>query len=134
MTTNKTTASSTTKSDTFVNDLVGTCFICKRRHDNVGYATPRNPIKWLCWECLDDTHNGVRSKLPRIYHMSRKALDDYERRALEDGGNAGGSYLDEIGKTDLATLTEEEWATFWRLGFVAYADSMRDIVSREVPY
>ena len=115
-------------------NCVGTCFICKRRHDNLAYGERHQPLKWVCWECLDDTHNGVRSKLPRIYHMSRKALDEYERRALEDGGNAGGAYLDEIQKTDLATLTEEEWSTFWRLGFVAYADSMREIVSREVPY
>jgi hypothetical protein len=116
-------------------ELVGVCFICKRRHDNIGYAPhDRAPIKWGCWECLDDTHNGVRSKLPKVYHMPRKQLDEFETRALEDGGNAGGEYLDSIQKTDLATLTEEEWATFWRLGFIAYADSMREIVSREIPW
>lgn len=66
--------------------------------------------------------------------MARKALDRFEEQALEEGGNAAGAYLDEIGKTDLAELTEEEWATFWRLGLTAYADSMREMVSREVPY
>lgn len=121
---------------TTTTDPIGTCFICKRRHDNLGFTTnsKTNPIKWLCWECLDDTHNGIRSKLPKVYHMPKRQLDEFEARALEDGGNAGGEYLDSIGKTDLATLTEEEWATFWRLGFVAYSDSMREIVSREVPW
>lgn len=116
-------------------DLVGTCLICRRRHDNVGYSPhDRAPVKWLCWECLDDTHNGVRSKLPRIYHMARKQLDDFERRALEDGGNAGGAYLDEIGKTDLAALSEQEWGEFLGLVLKGYAESMREIVSREVPF
>ena len=117
-------------------DLIGTCFICKRRHDNLGYSPDerRSPVKWLCWECLDDTHNGVRSKLPKVYHMPRKTLDDYERRALEDGGNAGGEYLDEIGKTDLANLKPEEWAAFLSRVLTGYADSMREIVSKEVPF
>lgn len=66
--------------------------------------------------------------------MARKQLDDYERRALEDGGNAGGEYLDEIGKTDLASLDEAEWSTFLGKVLTGYADSMREIVRREVPY
>jgi hypothetical protein len=118
------------------NELVGTCFICKRRHDNLGYSPDerRSPIKWLCLECLDDTHNGVRSKLPKVYHMPKRQLDDYERRALEDGGNAGGSYLDELGKTDLAELEPDEWAAFLSRVLTGYADSMREMVSREVPF
>lgn len=66
--------------------------------------------------------------------MPRKQLDQYEKQALEDGGNAGGEYLDEIGKTDLASLDEDEWGTFLGRVLVGYADSMREIVSREVPY
>lgn len=61
-------------------------------------------------------------------------LDEFEKQALEDGGNAGGSYLDEIGRTDLADLAPEEWATFLARVMTGYADSMRDIVSREVPF
>lgn len=66
--------------------------------------------------------------------MARKQLDEYERRALEDGGNAGGQYLDEIGKTDLASLDEEEWGTFLGKVLQGYTDSMREIVSKEIPY
>lgn len=114
---------------------VGTCFICRRRSDNIGYSPhDRAPIKWVCWECLDDTHNGIRSKLPKVYHMARKQLDDYERRALEDGGNAGGSYLDSLGKSDMADLAPEEWSRFLGLVLQGYAESMRETVSREVPY
>ncbi len=121
---------------TIADELVGTCFICKRRHDNLGYSPDerRAPIKWVCWECLDDTHNGIRSKLPKVYHMPKRQLDDFERRALEDGGNAGGEYLDSIGKTDLAELEPHEWSRFLGLVMTGYADSMREIVSREVPF
>lgn len=66
--------------------------------------------------------------------MPRKQLDEYERRALEDGGNAGGEYLDAIGKTDLASLDEHEWRTFLGKVLTGYAEGMREIVSREVPY
>lgn len=66
--------------------------------------------------------------------MPRKKLDDYEERALEDGGNAGGEYLDSINKTDLAELEPEEWSTFLGCILKGYAESMREIVSREVPY
>lgn len=112
--------------------IIGTCFICRRQHDNIGHAPhDRAPVKWVCWECLDGTHNGIRSKLPRLYHMR---LTDYEGRALEDGGNAGGEYLDSINKTDLAELDPEEWRSFLGAVLKGYADSMREIVSREVPY
>lgn len=66
--------------------------------------------------------------------MARKKMDEYETRALEDGGNAGGEYLDGLGKTDLASLDPEEWSRFLGLVLTGYADSMREIVSREVPY
>jgi hypothetical protein len=114
---------------TLANELVGTCFICKRRHDNLGVAPhERATIKWICWECLPNVN------AQKAYHMPKRQLDDYERRALEDGGNAGGEYLDSIQKTDLASLDEDEWAAFLSRVLTGYADSMREIVSREIPY
>lgn len=37
------------------------------------------------------------------------------------GGRMGGEYLDEIGKTDLATLTKAEWQTFLECVCLNYA-------------
>ena len=106
--------------------FVGTCFICKRRHDNLA-TNPhqRAPLKWVCWPCLTAVN------IKKAYHMR---LDRFEEQALEDGGNAGGAFLDEIGKTDLASLEPEEWSTFLSRVLTGYADSMREIVSREIPY
>ena len=66
--------------------------------------------------------------------MARRTIDEYEGRALEDGGNAGGEYLDSIGKTDLAQLKPEEWSTFLGCILQGYAESMREIVLKEVPF
>lgn len=35
-----------------------------------------------------------------------------DEHSIELGGQAAGAYLDEIGKTDLAFLTEDEWRRF----------------------
>lgn len=112
-------------------DLIGTCAICKRRHANIGWAShERAPIKWECKECLSLPIEQVT----RFHSMARKALDRFEQQALEEGGNAGGAYLDELGKTDLASLEPYEWSHFLGVVLKGYADSMREIVSREVPY
>lgn len=116
---------------TDLQQFVGTCFICKRRHDNLGVAPhERATVKWICKDCLYD----APINLQKAYHMPKRQLDEYERRALEDGGNAGGEFLDSLGKTDLAELEPDEWATFLSRVLTGYADSMREIVSREVPF
>lgn len=119
-------------------DLIGACAICKRRHHNLGYApNDRAPIKWVCKECLYTkviTAGGEQPLIKKVYHMPRRELDHYEEQALEAGGNAGGEYLDELGKTDLAALEDYEWREFLRRVFVGYADGMRKLAAGEVPY
>lgn len=46
--------------------------------------------------------------------LARKdaAVRESEARARKKAGDAAGAYLDEIGKTDLATLTAQQWDTF----------------------
>ncbi len=48
-----------------------------------------------------------------------------EKRALLAGGDAGGGFLDGIGKTDLARLTVEEWETFLEKIIGGYCDALR---------
>lgn len=116
---------------TITDDLIGTCAICKRRHTNIGYAPhERAPVKWECDECLQLPIDQVK----RFHHMPRKEIERFERQALEEGGNAGGEYLDSIGKTDLAQLEPHEWNHFLGVVLQGYADGMREIVSREIPF
>lgn len=48
-----------------------------------------------------------------------------ERQAMRAGGDAGGAYLDGLGKTDLALLTVEEWETFLEKIVGGYCDALR---------
>lgn len=48
-----------------------------------------------------------------------------ELAAIEVGGQCGGEYLDEIGKTDLATLSKAEWSTFLRCVVGGYVADMQ---------
>lgn len=63
-----------------------------------------------------------------------RSLNVDEKRAVSAASEEVGSYLEQIGKTDLATMTEEEW-----LGFVAHAygsvsAEVRKIWENEVPF
>jgi len=48
-----------------------------------------------------------------------------EKHAMLAGGDAGGGYLDTIGKTDLAQLTVGEWETFLEKIICGYCDALR---------
>ena len=60
-------------------------------------------------------------------------LDRYEELALQAGGQEAGAYLEQIGKTDLALLTPEEWESFLRLVLIGYADRMREQIGSYQP-
>jgi len=118
---------------------LGTCAVCRRRHDNVGYApSEKHAMKWACLECAtacaiegDPTTNIVR----KLYHMPKKQLDIYELKAVEAGGEAAGSYLDDLGRTDLAALELHEWTEFLRRFLNGYGESMRTMLkNNEAPF
>lgn len=54
-----------------------------------------------------------------------------ECAAMAVGGRAGGEYLDSLGKTDLATLTEAEWAIFVEAIVTGYCDHLRDLAGQD---
>lgn len=112
-------------------DWLGTCDVCLRRHHNLGYApTERHPVKWMCKACLKAAEDPILVK--KVYHMPRKKLDAFEEQALAKGGDHAGAYLDEIGKTDLATLDAEEWEEFCARLLVGYANAMREMLKNDV--
>jgi hypothetical protein len=50
-------------------------------------------------------------------------------------GNEAGRYLDQIGVTDMAKLTDAEWREFLRRVIVAFEHSLRDkILSGVAPF
>jgi hypothetical protein len=58
-------------------------------------------------------------------------LSEQEIGSIIATGPKAGAYLDAIGKTDLATLTEDEWLGFIEATVMSYADEM---AARHAPY
>lgn len=54
-----------------------------------------------------------------------------EKAALANAAQMGGEYLDSVGKTDLATLTVDEWATFIDCVVTGYCDHLRELAARD---
>jgi hypothetical protein len=54
-----------------------------------------------------------------------------ETAAMWHGGQMGGEYLEGIGKTDLLSLTPEEWNTFIESVVTGYCDHLRDLAASD---
>lgn len=54
-----------------------------------------------------------------------------ERAAMVAGGQAGGEYLESLGKTDLVTLTEPEWDIFVEVIVTGYCDHLRELAAQD---
>ena len=54
-----------------------------------------------------------------------------ETEAMQFGGQMGGEYLESIGKTDLATLTETEWDRFIDAVVTGYCDHLRELAASD---
>jgi hypothetical protein len=105
------------------------CAVCRRRAVALGYAPKRLPLIWLC----DD--EGCHAAAKRIYNMPDLILDAYEIGAMLEAGSKAGSYLDQLGKTDLAQLDAGEWREFLRLIVTGYERALRrKILNGESPF
>ena len=103
---------------TFNHGDTSKCYICRRAHDAI--AVGKEPPKWICNTCLKATKGKLL--------MAKIQWDKYEARALETAGYKAGEYLDSIGKTNLATLSIDEWLAFLRCVIDSFGDAMRDQV------
>lgn len=67
--------------------------------------------------------------------MPTETLDAFENAAALEAGTRAGEYLDEIGKTDLASLDRDEWLTFLKRIVVGYEQALRrKILNGEPPF
>ncbi|MFH6786294.1 MULTISPECIES: DUF6511 domain-containing protein [Methylobacterium] len=107
------------------------CGVCRRRaNTGFGWAGKQGrPVLWLC----DSPECGRAAR--SVYEMPTIELDRYEQRARDAAGERAGAFLDAIGKTDLATLTPEEWATFLQQVVVGFEDELRRmLLARTAPF
>jgi len=54
-----------------------------------------------------------------------------EQAAMAAGGEAGGAYLESLGKSDLAALDVEEWRTLIEIVVTGYCDHLRELAAQD---
>jgi hypothetical protein len=106
------------------------CAVCRRHAVWIGYhAGGQSPVIWLC----EDSNCHATAK--RIYAMPQGILDAYEIGAALEAGAVAGGYLEEIGTTDLAALSPEQWREFLRRFVTGFEQAMRrKILENEPPF
>jgi len=92
------------------------CETCRREGGEITLYIGKKPmVQFCCIECA------------RLY-MTRN-LTASEEAAAAKGGEEAGAYLDKIGKTDLATLSDAEWAGFVEHLVTGYCDHLRELAA-----
>lgn len=66
--------------------------------------------------------------------MTKEPIKPDEATAAIIGGREGGAYLDQIGKTDLAVLTDVEWGIFCGKIFLATCAEIKRRADDEIPF
>jgi hypothetical protein len=97
----------------------GVCGVCACLAAGIGYApSDRQRILWVCDDpdCLTIARD--------TYRMRQIEWEQIEIEAIRDAGNRAGEWLDRTGKTDLATMTPEEWDGFCRFMVAAYRSQL----------
>lgn len=106
------------------------CGCCRRRASHIGYTPDsRQPIMWICEDavCIETAK--------KAYRMKQKDLDDHEGRAVNEGINAAGSYMAELGKFDLRELSEIELSEWGRRFYLATCSQLQsDLAALNAPF
>lgn len=109
------------------------CAVCRRRAEDFGYGVLDDDGKAHVIRCCSSAECVYA--VHRIATMSEKKLDAFEQKALAEAGNGAGEYLDRIGRTDLAKLTDKQWIAFLGLILTGYEDSLRrQMTEHEAPF
>lgn len=100
------------------------CATCRRAANGFALSVPGKQVQQFC--CLKCVEGYMRAGQP---------LDKIEAEAaFIGGGGEGGAYLDSIGKTDLARLTEAEWREFCGRVFRGTCAELQRIADDQVPF
>jgi len=105
------------------------CGCCGRSATGYGYSPDhKKPPIWTCdsQECLTVAKNS--------YSLPQDQFSRLESLAAGKGGEEGGAFLDGIGKTDLATLTPDEWFEFCRRIVAGYRKALVEDLKGEAPF
>lgn len=91
-------------------------------------AKYKNDILWCCG------HPDCYVATLRTYTMPDKEFKRLEQIATVKGGEEAGEYLESIGKTDLAEMTEAEWEVFCLRLVGGYRWALHETLKGEAPF
>lgn len=104
----------------------GLCCVCRGRDAGIAVKASGR-LHWVCDDptCLDTA--------TRIGSMKTSEFDRLEAEAaIVGGGDAMGAFLDEIGVTDMASLSPEQWAEMCKRGAAGYRTHLKKLVDDNV--
>lgn len=101
------------------------CPICRKPARDVGLNRAGESYVQLCSDACLQLY--IRRGFTDMTDASEKA-------SAIKGGEAGGAYLDQIGKSDLGNMTRAEWEEFCTRLFQGACEHMRVIASDEIPF
>jgi Family of unknown function (DUF6511) len=100
------------------------CPVCRREPRSWGWFDSRYPI-------ADPRRDRSRRSLcsrrcQDIFHRRRGMFDptEHEVAAMRAASPVAGEYVESLGKTDLAALSEHEWLTLIEVIVTAYTDAL----------
>lgn len=105
------------------------CSCCGRSATGFGYAPKTGQaILWVCDDpqCLEIAKDS--------YSMKQDQFSRLESLAAGKGGDEGGAFLDSIGKTNLESLTPDEWFEFCRRIVAGYRKALIADLKNEAPF
>lgn len=96
-------------------------------HDLQTPGPMRKPPVYCCsMDCLDIA--------ARLKGEPMTPLNALETGAAAKASEAAGEYLEQIGKTDLATMTDAEWFGFLAHAYAAVASEVSAVWAADVPF
>lgn len=106
-----------------------TCAVCAR--SAVGYGVAPRPAEKPLWVCDDPECLQIAKT---SYAMKQDDFSRIESLAAGKGGERAGEFLETIGKTDLATMTQTEWFEFCRRLVGGYRSALKNDLKNEAPF
>lgn len=105
------------------------CAICRREALGLGFlphlvGVDAPPLALCSRRC-----QNITARLRGMINPNQ-----HETEALAAAGRTGGEYVESIGKTDLCTWSEQEWATLIDLVVTAFQDSLRTAYADDPPF
>ncbi len=105
------------------------CVICRRDARGYGFAPRYIRVAAQDSKQCSRRCQNITGRLKGMIDPNK-----HEANALSAAGMSAGAYVEEIGKTDLARWTEQEWATLIDVAVTAFQDFLRQAYADDPPF